>query len=240
MGAVLSISLLAGCGSKQSKAPQEPIPVEDQKVDPVDTDRTINPIAYETVALEDSNIPTDLMKSVEAQKGNRGYMVWKENNTTLLVIMAGEKSTGGYSIEVESIEDHEGKNVVTVVETEPAAGDMTIQVITYPYVIVRLQDVGDQFTVITTKGETLTVIQQGDMNIQAEPEQQNDQPLIEAEGIYNGQIDNNSIEIEVNGEPQAFQIGLLQEGIQKLELYDQVKIKYYQNEHGQLMITEIR
>ncbi|HLA54986.1 MAG TPA: protease complex subunit PrcB family protein [Flavobacterium sp.] len=59
-------------------------------------------------------------------------------NSNFLVMNMGEKSTGGYSIGVQSMEETDDKIIITVKETEPKPGDMVTQNITYPYCIVKI------------------------------------------------------------------------------------------------------
>lgn len=61
---------------------------------------------------------------------------------------------------------------------------------------------------------------------------QEEEDFISEEGVYVGEIDSNSIEVIVEGEAKAFRIEELQEN-------DKVKIKYIENEHGQLIVKEI-
>lgn len=73
----------------------------------------------------------------------------------------------------------------------------------------------------------------------ASQEQMQGEGLLAAEGIYVGQMDANSIEITVKGEPKAFRIEEIKDQFPKLQENDPVQVKYIENEHGQLMIKEI-
>lgn len=68
----------------------------------------------------------------------KGYKVITVNNETYLYIGLGEKSTGGYGIEVTRLEDNEGILNVEVNVIQPKPGDMVTQVITYPHKILKL------------------------------------------------------------------------------------------------------
>ncbi len=70
-------------------------------------------------------------------------------------------------------------------------------------------------------------------------EQPQEEPFLKVEGIYVGQMDSNSIEVMVNGEPKAFRIEEIKEEFPALEENDEVEIKYIENEHGQLIVKEI-
>ncbi|MCV9933213.1 protease complex subunit PrcB family protein [Flavobacterium sp. LS1R47] len=55
-----------------------------------------------------------------------------------IILNMGEKSTGGYSIGVEKVEETDKNIIITVKETAPAPDSMVMQVITYPYAVVKI------------------------------------------------------------------------------------------------------
>ncbi len=61
----------------------------------------------------------------------------------------------------------------------------------------------------------------------------------EATGIYIGQIDSNAVEINIDNEPKAFVITEVEREINKLEENEDVRLKYIENEYGQLILKEI-
>jgi len=61
-------------------------------------------------------------------------------------------------------------------------------------------------------------------------------------GIYNGQIDNNSVEIRFSGEDKAFRLSEeVKPGIEgnALKSGDNVSFKYYEDQYGRLVITSL-
>jgi len=50
----------------------------------------------------------------------------------------GEKNTSGYSIDVEKVEETDKNIIITVKENSPAQDAMTMQVISYPYTVVKI------------------------------------------------------------------------------------------------------
>ena len=60
----------------------------------------------------------------------------KESN--FLILNMGEKTSGGYSITVDSVTETPDKILVKVKENEPEPGSMTTQAMTYPYAIVKI------------------------------------------------------------------------------------------------------
>ena len=62
--------------------------------------------------------------------------------------------------------------------------------------------------------------------------------LKKVEGIYIGQIDGNSIEVQVDGEPMVFRMVDIGKVVDGLKDKEKVRIVYEENEHGQLLITK--
>jgi hypothetical protein len=61
------------------------------------------------------------------------------NNSNYVILNMGEKNTGGYSIGVEKVEETDKNIIITVKEKSPAPDAMTMQVITYPYTVVKVR-----------------------------------------------------------------------------------------------------
>lgn len=55
-----------------------------------------------------------------------------------VILNMGEKTSGGYKIGVESVEETTKNIIITVKETAPEPNAMALQVITYPYCIVKI------------------------------------------------------------------------------------------------------
>lgn len=55
-----------------------------------------------------------------------------------LILNMGEKTSGGYSITVDHIEETPTKIIVTVKEQEPKSGEMVTTVMTNPYCVVKI------------------------------------------------------------------------------------------------------
>lgn len=66
---------------------------------------------------------------------------------TVVAALAGRKTSGGHSITVRSVERVAPGQIDATIETQgPPPGGFATTVITYPYHIVRMKAVGDQFT----------------------------------------------------------------------------------------------
>lgn len=60
------------------------------------------------------------------------------NTANFVILNVGERISGGYSIKVKSVVETTDKIVMTVEETEPKSGEMVTEVISYPYIIVKI------------------------------------------------------------------------------------------------------
>ena len=58
--------------------------------------------------------------------------------SSYLILNMGEKTSGGYSIGIESVVEEADKIIVTVKEIKPAEGAMTTSVMTYPFAVVKI------------------------------------------------------------------------------------------------------
>lgn len=61
------------------------------------------------------------------------------NNSNYIILNMGQKNTGGYSIGVEKVEETDENIIITVKENNPAPDAMLMQVITYPYTVVKIK-----------------------------------------------------------------------------------------------------
>jgi hypothetical protein len=57
----------------------------------------------------------------------------------VLGVFLGQRATGGYGVVIKDVKEQKGKLLVTYQEVMPGAGNITIQVITYPYQLVAVK-----------------------------------------------------------------------------------------------------
>jgi hypothetical protein len=161
--ALLSMALLmTACSSANIPASAPRLPETEEIGDKVDIDLsapkgiTVNVVNYEV--LQD-NIPEELSKLIDENMATKGYLVRQIDGEYYVVVFMGEQPSGGYGIEITSIEDNEGKTNITVKETRPAEDDMVITVITYPYQVVKiLSGISPDFKVVNEAGEAFEEI----------------------------------------------------------------------------------
>jgi major membrane immunogen (membrane-anchored lipoprotein) len=58
--------------------------------------------------------------------------------SNFVVLNMGEKTTGGYKIGIEKVEETDKSIIITIKETIPDPNSMVTQVISYPYSIVKI------------------------------------------------------------------------------------------------------
>jgi hypothetical protein len=59
-------------------------------------------------------------------------------NSNFVILNMGEKSTGGYSMAIESVQETEKNIILNVQESSPEPGTMVTQGITYPFCVVKI------------------------------------------------------------------------------------------------------
>lgn len=85
-----------------------------------------------------------LEKNIERAKSAGGEYVLKTTaDKTVAVIALGARPTGGYGIEILSVERHGDSLAIRYRETKPGSDDMVTQAITYPYVLVEIDAVAE-------------------------------------------------------------------------------------------------
>jgi hypothetical protein len=106
-----------------------------------------NKIKFETVNKADW--PIAVSSKIEKLKDKKGFAFTEDKDSGYIYIMlfAGEKPTGGYSLEVFSIGDSEGKTEVIVEEKAPSKDAITTQQITYPVTVVKVKGITTNISV---------------------------------------------------------------------------------------------
>lgn len=188
---------------------------------------TVNKINFEVVDV--STLSEQLQNEIEALKQQRGYEFWlQEDGSYYILISSGEKSTGGYGIEVNSIEDNEGRTIIAVTETAPGADEMTAQMITYPFVVIKASGITDNFMINDQNQNEYS-------RITADAAQVSDQTMLRIDenavdysqpilGTYQGLVDNHSIEVLVGDKYMVFSADDIAKYVEGFNTGDDVKI----------------
>jgi type III secretory pathway component EscV len=232
---VLAISMLVGCTKGKEKTSEETSNANEQIKQ---TEQTENKDTGK--AEKETNIPfaiveefdEETQKLIDDKSKEKGYSILSQDDKSVVIMIAsGEKPTGGYGIEVKTAEEKDGVVTITVEETSPAEGAIVTTALTYPYAVIKLDTKAIEFIVVNAQEEEFENL---------DKKETSSYEVKEAEGIYNGAIDNNSIEIQLNGEeePMAFRTEEL-DNFEVPEENVKVKISYYTNEYKQNILKSI-
>ncbi len=115
---------------------------------------TVNSINFEIVKID--NLTTAKKERIETYKTSKGFTYWQEDGYFYIAIFAGQKPSAGYTVNVKSIEDNEGKTNILVDVVGPK--DMAASVISYPYIIVKADGITDYFNIKDTKGNSYSAL----------------------------------------------------------------------------------
>ncbi len=94
-----------------------------------------NPVTWEKVA---EGYMSGVMEEKAVWWDSTYAELVPEGDSTTLLIFLGQRPTGGYGVDVEKVEIKGGKLVVVARERCPKPGSMVIQVITSPFVAVKV------------------------------------------------------------------------------------------------------
>lgn len=126
---VLAVFVLISCGVKKTSDAKALYEVLTTQTDGGGNIRFFEILteANEIKMLENDPLLADKMKQPDI------------DNSNYVILNMGEKNTGGYSIGVEKVEETDKNIIITVRENSPAPDAMTMQVITYPYTVVKVR-----------------------------------------------------------------------------------------------------
>ncbi len=195
---------------------------------------------FSVISLE--NIENeDVLNWYEENHQEFGYYIYETEEASYLLIAAGERVTGGYSILLEDEQFSNGKFSAKALLDEPEEDDMVIMVLTYPALLLEFPG--------TSNLEVELDI--SDLEIEEAEEGQLSQVLAR----FNGQIDANSIEIDttlsyqlqdMTSDEQVMALRLSEEIlIEQMDIIESIGIEdlmlfnAYMDEHGRLVLVEI-
>ena len=159
-----------------------------------------------------------------------------------VLISAGERPTGGYLVNIIKAQKENDVIVFYAKVTPPPQDALVTQAITYPHILVRFQT--KEAVKVKAELDTSEKPKNPEPGKAAVEDNQNktaeDQSTYETTGKYVGQIDANSVEITIDGKPQAFRISQQIKDYLEKENIDtgrSVSIKYRQSHIGQEIIA---
>ncbi|MFA5523210.1 MAG: protease complex subunit PrcB family protein [Tissierellales bacterium] len=202
---ILGLSLFTGCSTKNNS-------------------NVIGDINFEVVgsgALTSSKLEEWYNESFKSE----GISSFDSKEYKYILIGAGEKPTGGYSVEVTSVEGNEDSITVTARVNAPKPDEMVTQAISYPSALIRVS-------------KDSRKVELGELKKDEAIEGSYD--AIEGTGTFVGLADSNSCEIIVDGEATPFRLAEeVKDAVSKIEMNQKIKFSYYINEYEQMVIVEI-
>jgi hypothetical protein len=131
---ILLLAVVTGCGTKLPYNPSSTKTVGGG----TEMDQREENLSFEQMSAEEAPKPVhdkalQLQKSPESQ-----YDVVYEQNRAYIIITLGERNTAGYRIEVERVVKRGNSITVHAKEIAPPKGGFVAQVISYPLVIVAV------------------------------------------------------------------------------------------------------
>lgn len=210
---LLLIVFVSGCGTKDTAKAGK---------------ATLGELAYTKIDLNTiAQLPPEIRKWYEEKYKTPALHSYSLNGERYLLLSAGEKRTGGYEIRDLKLTGKDNEIEVKASLKSPAQDEIVSMALTYPHVLIKIPEDGRK------------LIYSGIADGQRE--------LKTDSGRYTGQIDNNSIEIKISGTPdkvdaRAFQLGAeIKEKFAALDLKtnEDIKFKYYVDQYGRSVITEI-
>lgn len=126
--AVLAVFVLISCGAKKTSSSTALYEVLTEQSNGGGNIKFFEILTEpnEIKMLENDPLLADKMKQTDI--GNSNYVI----------LNMGEKNTSGYSIGVEKVEETDKSIIITVKENSPSPDAMVMQVISYPYTVVKI------------------------------------------------------------------------------------------------------
>ncbi|NLB32373.1 MAG: protease complex subunit PrcB family protein [Tissierellia bacterium] len=93
--------------------------------------------------INPENIPRQITEVLPNYRMKEKALVCRINDEIYVVVTRGEKDTAGYEVEIDKItlNDTDGERVMTVFAEykDPKPGDVTAQILTYPFAVVKTE-----------------------------------------------------------------------------------------------------
>ena len=160
---LLVLMLFASCDVLRPRSGGKPI--QDVEVLPADDPAVSNLVDEEPQGIWNNVLDFEVMEPEALPENVRAWADEKSQVTgrvadrmddgeyTYILVGLGEQPSGGYDIEIVSINDPEaGKYTVMVKATEPEPDSEVITMITYPFDIVRIPTTNIEFVFVNEDG----------------------------------------------------------------------------------------
>ena len=95
------------------------------------------PVDYTVAAAEE--IPQELMNRIEKQKETPFQMQYSDQQYLYIAVGYGKQDAGGYSIEVQSVEESEQELHIQTMLLGPEASEKLSEGASYPYIVLKME-----------------------------------------------------------------------------------------------------
>ncbi len=103
----------------------------------------LQPVGYQVVSPQQIYEDEDLYSWYESNRKTKGFHIISADGETYVLVSAGEKPTGGYSLDVRGVYLEESQTLLVKADVNSPAPDMmVIQVLTYPGLLIRIDKEG--------------------------------------------------------------------------------------------------
>ncbi len=89
--------------------------------------------------VEKAAVPPELLTIIDEKKTEEFTMSYTLDGYLYIAVGYGEKSTGGYSIQVEELYETKSNIVINTTLVGPEAGEAVNKMATYPYIVVKTE-----------------------------------------------------------------------------------------------------
>ena len=188
------------------------------------------PTEFDYEVIEEDALENEAAKEwYEENRENYGsYTHAISEDEKYLLVSAGERRTGGYSLEIEGVNELSQMITLNIKLNEPSSDDMVTQALTYPNMLVKI-----------TANESFEVDPILNFDAEAAVESENEAMGYEGvEGIYVGQIDNNFIEVDLSNNPEFRERANIEEEFLSLMVLEETKEEIEVLESGNPIIFD--
>ncbi len=92
-------------------------------------------------SLKPEDMPRQITEVLPNYRMKEKALVAKVNDEIYVVVTRGEKNTAGYEVKIDklTLSEENGEKILTVYAeyTDPKPGDVTAQILTYPFAVVK-------------------------------------------------------------------------------------------------------
>lgn len=146
----------SGVSQEEPKVNKEEIPAVKQDIE----EKDVNKSSFKIIKPE---LYTDNMKSmIDNVKEKRGFIEYVNEGKHYIMIFAGQKSTGGFSIEVLEAYDKGENASIVIKEVGPGPKEEVTQALTYPTIVVKVTKAFKKIEVSTDSGEKFQQLETGE------------------------------------------------------------------------------